>query len=304
VHSAHDRSTPQLRWINAGAAACHYFRGRRCRESLSLEKLAWSIDMQITKELIGRKVPAAVIVASLAFCSSASAFSIVSDFSISQNPTEVWTYGWLDKTHGTGETFTVYDQLTTLTSGGTIYVWKDSNNPGGRPDIPIVWVNTSGACFCGGTGEYETGWAGFHPGINGYASVYRFTSPDAGRYHISLEFQGADIYGASTQVSVRTNEDVLYSSSIHGNGESSRKSFSGNVSLSTGQVLDIFVTDGGNGQNNDSTAIRGSISAIPETGTWAMMVVGLALIGAAARRRATGAALSTRGDNATHGPGA
>jgi hypothetical protein len=160
----------------------------------------------------------------------------------------------------------------------------DSRN-GGWPGIPAIWNNASGALYTRGTGEHESGWAGFHPGANGYISDYRFTAPDAGTYNVALDFQGSDIYGASTQVFVRTNTTVLYSDSINGSGYSSRKSFSGTVSLSAGQVLDIAVTAGPwNDQDNDSTAIRGTIAAVPEPETYAMMLAGLGLIGCIRRR--------------------
>ncbi|MEJ2406273.1 MAG: PEP-CTERM sorting domain-containing protein, partial [Candidatus Thiodiazotropha sp.] len=230
------------------------------------------------------------IIVCVSFGSSASAYSITDDFTTSQNPNGVWTYGWLDSLGGA---FTTYDQLTTETFGSTISIWKDSSSPGGRGDAPAIAINSSGATYTGwaGTHVFQTGWAAFHPGINGYISDYRFTAPDAGIYNIAFDFEGADswTYGpTSTQVFIRTNTDILYSEFITGSGYQSRRSFSGTVSLSEGQVLDIGVMDGGNGFYNDLTAIRGRIAAVPVPGTYAMMLAGLGVIGGVARRRSIG----------------
>ena len=212
---------------------------------------------------------------------SASAFSISDDFSANANPSGVWTYGWLTAIDGTFTKYTVQSQST---SGGTIDKW---NGLVSDPfSTPLIWNNASGAAYAAGTVSYESGWAGFHPGPSNQLSTFRFTTPSAGSYTFALDFQGADFVGTtSSDVHVHTNSGDLFSAVVSGFGDVSRKSFDATVALTAGQVVDITVGYGGNNYLFDSTAVRGSILAVPEPQTFALLLVGLGLVGTMVKRK-------------------
>ena len=233
--------------------------------------------------MISPRLSMTVAVAAFALSGAASAatYSITDDFSATTNPNSAWTYGWLTELGGT---FTTYTAPDSTSAGGTIQTWHD-------PAIyylgtPSVWNNASSSAFATGSVVYSAGWAGFHPGPENQMSDFRFTAQTAGTYTVAFDFQGADIYGTSTDVHVYTGSRDLFSANINGYGDATRKSFSGTVFLNAGQTVDIAVGYGTGSLWNDSTAVRGSIAAaVPEPETYALLLAGLALMGGIARRR-------------------
>lgn len=242
--------------------------------------------------MISAKLALAVAAAALTLSSAASAstpvvsasnYSVTGDFSATTNPNGAWTYGWLDHLGGV---FTQYTVPGSATAGGTIQTWHD-------PAVyylgtPSVWNNSSASAFVSGTVNYSAGWAGFHPGPENQMSDFRFTAVSAGTYALAFDFQGADVDGTSTDVHVYSGGGDLFSASIVGYGDATRKSFSGTVFLNAGQTVDIAVGYATNSLWNDSTAVRGTIAAVPEPETYALMIAGLGLLGFAARRRQQG----------------
>lgn len=213
---------------------------------------------------------------------NASVYSITDDFSTAANPNGAWTYGWLNTLGGT---FTAYSETFNATAGGTVGVWHD-------PTVytfgaPSVWNNSTSLAYSAGTVNYASGWAGFHPGQSGEFSDFRFTAQTSGSYAVSMDFQGADFAGqTSTDVHIRTAGGDVFSSLINGFGDSSRRSYDGIVFLNAGEFLDIAVGRGSNGTFwYDSTALRGTIGAVPEPETLALMLAGLGLTAVMGRRR-------------------
>ena len=189
--------------------------------------------------------------------------------------------GRLDALDGT---FTRYSNTGVVTDdSATVNYWNDPSNV--SLDNPLLWNNVSASEYRVGTLEWLPGWAGFHPGAD-TLSAYRFTAPLTGTFSIIADFQGADVVGASTSVFVHKVDSVLYSAYISGNGERSRESWSGSTALTMGDHLDFVVSNGGNGQSYDSTAIRAVVMApIPEPSVYALMLGGLALISSMTRRK-------------------
>jgi len=136
-----------------------------------------------------------------------------------------------------------------------------------RAVTPAFFFNPSGAAsaFIANNNVLPGGWAGFHPGPSGETSDFRFTAPSAGRYSFAFSFEGADTVGTNTDVHIYTRGQDLFSATINGFGPASLQTFSGTVSLATGQVVDIGVGFATN-QNYlfDLTAVQGTIAAVPE----------------------------------------
>ena len=211
---------------------------------------------------------------------SASTYSVTGDFSASSNPNGVWTYGWLTQLGGA---FTQYTVQASGSAGGTVQVWHD-------PTVysygtPSLWNNSSGSAYVSSTVSYSTGWAGFHPGPSNEMSDFRFTAPTAAAYAIAFDFQGADVVGTTTDVHIYSNGGDLFSAAINGFGDATRRSFAGTVYMNAGQTLDIAVGYGNGALWYDSTAVRGTIAAVPEPESYAMLLAGLGLLGLAARRK-------------------
>jgi hypothetical protein len=206
----------------------------------------------------------------------AQTYSVSSDFSTSNNPNGPWTYGWLNSLGGS---FTAYSQIETISgSGGNVYGWIDPNHVTSFDPVDLYNPNATAMAFS--TAILPAGAAAFHPGPNDEISDFRFTVPAAGNYAFNFTFEGADTHGTTTDVHIYTNGQNVYSADVNGFGASSAESFSGMLSLNSGQIVDIGVGFGTNGNYlNDTTMISGTISAVPEPSTWIVTAAGLALIG-------------------------
>ena len=143
---------------------------------------------------------------------------------------------------------------------------------------PGAWTTQSVDTYLG---VYDTGTSTMlHPGPTGQYSILRFTASATGTYAIN----GAFSYMASntTDVHVLFNGSTIFS----GVSDSAHPStgFSFSQVLSAGQTIDFAVGNGGNGYTGDSTLLSATL-AVPEPASWALMIAGFTMIGAAARRR-------------------
>ncbi|CAM3154392.1 hypothetical protein SPAN111604_06990 [Sphingomonas antarctica] len=120
-----------------------------------------------------------------------------------------------------------------------------------------------------------------HPGQSGQYSILRITLGAGSTYTINGGYGNGD--NASTDVHVLANGASLFSGAINGGGSSSN--FSLKQYFAAGTTIDFAVGNGGNGYNNDSTLLSASVASVPEPASWAMMLGGFGLIGAATRRR-------------------
>lgn len=198
---------------------------------------------------------------------AATTWDAATDFSTTTNPTGVWAYG----TTGTspGGTFTVYTQLS---SDGEFTYWNDRN------DVPIV--GKAGATDWTGwnTVFLPVGTLNLHPGPGSTFASVQFTAPSSGSYKIDAAFWGADTKDTTTDAHISVSGVELYSANVTGFGVSSKKSWSGLVSLNQGNTLRFDVGDGGNSYGNDSTGFSATISAVPEPANIMLIVSGLALL--------------------------
>ncbi len=210
-------------------------------------------------------------------------FDAAADFSPTQNPNGVWSYG----------------QSATLTSPFLLYTNTvrefsqiESWNAGsGNFMNPSVSHNPSASPVTVGTITFQPGQLGFHPGSNGQFSVVRFVAPVAGDYLLESSFTGLDFVGpTTTDVHVLLNNLSLFDGVVTAFG--SGPSFMTSLMLSAGDAIDFKVGVGSNGNFFfDTTSLSAGITlrdqaAVPEPNSLVLVSLGaLAALGYSRGRR-------------------
>lgn len=199
----------------------------------------------------------------------ATTWDVAADFSATNNPNSVWSYGW----------------SSALTSAFNLYPDNGKMGP-----VPIdVWVDlgvfypfiSSSTPNVGhnGTGIVNTDhptiiWQpdqfSLHPGQSGEYSHAFWTAPYAGTFDIASTFTGIDLLGTTTDVHVLHNGISLFDGLVNGFGNTS--SFLTTVQVGIGDIIDFTVGDGGNGHSCDTTAL--SVTIVPEPATLLLLTLG------------------------------
>ena len=175
----------------------------------------------------------------------ASIFDAAADFSGSDNPNLVWSYGW------------------TETLGSSLHLYTNqAKNPGG---VDVWWEPGYQMVGHNGTGVASIAWPvdqlGFHPGQNNVYSVIRWTAPNTENYTINATFIGSD--NATTDVHVLNNGNSLFQGNINGSGSTAQFSPI-TIAIKAGDTIDFTVGWGANGNiNSDTTGISATISTAP-----------------------------------------
>jgi hypothetical protein len=172
-------------------------------------------------------------------------WDLSADFSATDNPNGLWTYGW---TESDGSGFAL---ATPWTDGWGIDHWGGWRASDGNPNM-----------YHNGTSEpIETygfthfpGETIFHPGPNDERFVVRWTAPGAGSYRVEAEFNSK--HSGATDVSVLWNGTLLHDAGLDG----SESSYQGALTLAADDRIDFTV---GYGPDHnfccDSTGIRVTI---------------------------------------------
>ncbi len=204
----------------------------------------------------------------LNLCSTASAttFDVAADFSATNNPNGVWSYGWSSTLTSD---FNLYPNHGKMSETIDIDVWAGSNFPG----PPNVAHNGTGSVNNDHpTITWQPGQFSLHPGDSGEYSHARWTAPYAGTFDIASTFTGIDHYlGTTTDVHVLHNGISLFDGSV--NGWCDTSSFSTTVSVGMGDIIDFAVGYGINPNNTcDTTALSATI--VPEPATIVLLTLG------------------------------
>lgn len=205
----------------------------------------------------------------------ATVWNLADDYSLSANPSGRWSYG---TSLVPGQDFTLFSKVFPQereASGGVCAGWAgDIYN--GYEHMPITQK-----CF-GDPKRYavhigypsegprpavkqRNGGVFVHPadGDSGYV-VVRWTAPKNAVYTIWASFYSADVYtGATASVQVLLNGSPLSEGTVSGfSGNKSYTTPDSGLRLSSGDVIDIVVGNGGNGYGGDSTGVDAVIRTL------------------------------------------
>ncbi|MBM3240937.1 PEP-CTERM sorting domain-containing protein [Candidatus Poribacteria bacterium] len=190
-------------------------------------------------------------------------YNAADDFSATNNPNGVWSYGW---SSSLGSAFNLYTTPTSYPNG--INAW------GG---VPWVTHNPTASTIVWSSTSWLPGQMIFHPGLYGQFSVVRWIAPSPGSIFIDAMFTGRDSAGTTTDVHVLHNSVSIFDGLVNTFG--SGPSFATTRTVFMGDTIDFTVGYGSNGNYYfDNTSLHGMITyttAIPEPSTFVLFGVGI-----------------------------
>ncbi|MEA5533810.1 PEP-CTERM sorting domain-containing protein [Crocosphaera sp. XPORK-15E] len=231
-----------------------------------------------------------LVVSSLAIAPvQAATFDAATDFSATNNPNGVWSYG---DSNTLGSVFNLYTNKYTDVTGLDVWFGSDA----ATPTNPAIVQNPTASTVTNICCQLLPGQLSLHPGPQGQYSIVRWTAPHSGLFSLATTFSGTDFVGpTSTDVHVLSNGTSLFNDFVNGFGSPSAKNFSTTLSIAVGDTIDFAVGFGNNGNffsdNTGLSAILTTISAsepstIPEPSSiLGILSLGVLGIGAALKRK-------------------
>jgi hypothetical protein len=182
-------------------------------------------------------------------------YNPVSDFSATQNPNGVWSYGAKAAPGSALSLYTVHSNaygtgMETWSMNGSCCSMITRNNTGSTQ----TYANAPSVV------QYVEA-LNLHPGPSSERSVLRWTAPIAGTFKLEGRFQGLDTAGTTTDVTISQNGTVFFTGGINGYGN--QATFSETRTVAAGETIDFQVGDGDNSYGNDSTGLSVTITAQP-----------------------------------------
>ncbi|MEG3843491.1 type II toxin-antitoxin system HicA family toxin [Microcoleus sp. herbarium14] len=164
---------------------------------------------------------------------------VAADFSGTNNPNGVWSYGWaltLRSPFVLSSTPRVREGLDS---------WWGNRAPDGNPG---VYHNATGSpIVLGTTTRFEPGQLALHPGPNGEYGLVRWRAPEAGNISIASIFTGLNFVGpTTTDVHILHNNQSIFDNFVEGFGDDSAVRFDRNLAVLQGDTIDFAVGFGRN----------------------------------------------------------
>lgn len=185
-------------------------------------------------------------------------FELAADFSAVQNPNGAWSFGWMAASNSD---FNLYPTHVAA-YGLSLNEWHGpfKNNDGTSP--PDVVFNSTDDLIIVSDTTWLPHQITFHPGEQGERSVVRWTSPLDGLVSLVAAFEGRSGF-ATSGVEIYRNSSLLFSNAVTGTGMASQISFTTNLALQVGDVIDFRVNYGNGDWASDTTQIGVVITSSP-----------------------------------------
>lgn len=204
--------------------------------------------------------------AAIASPSTASAYSAAGDFSVSSNPNGVWSYGYSSTL---GSAPVLYSSNTTSYGSIGIDGWLSGIDSDGSP---YLLYNNTAKTVTNANSVYQPGTLVLQSGQGNQYSVVQWTAPFSGTFSLAATFSGLSSLGDSSDVHVLLDGTSIFDSNV--DGTPSPTSYSGFKNLVMGDTIDFVSGTGGNGNDEDNTALVATIVAVPEPSTAGLVVAG------------------------------
>jgi hypothetical protein len=201
----------------------------------------------------------------------ATIWDVAADFSATNNPNGVWSYGWSSELTSALNLYSYPGKFDDMVP---IDVWAASDVPYSTPNVSHN--GTGSIVTTHPTIKWETGQFALHPGEFGEYSHACWTAPYAGTFDIVSTFTGIDIGTTTTDVHVllihNNNSISLFNEGVNINGYGNTSPFSKTVSVGMGDIIDFAVGYGNGNHTRDTTALSATI--IPEPATLLLLTLG------------------------------
>ncbi len=204
-----------------------------------------------------------MLLISLFAATPSKTFDLSADFSVKNNPSQDWQYGYSASNFLTPDQFRL-DKNVDAT--GTIAFWHPDSNHGPGPSYyPYVAYNPTQQTQMGSSNGWSAraGEVAMEASNTGQYSLVRFVAPASGAYTVSAQFAGVHFGLSTTDVHVLHNSTPLFDAEIDGyggdpafhkvKGSNPTANYSGEVNLKAGDTVTFAVGYGKNKTNYGDT---------------------------------------------------
>jgi hypothetical protein len=203
-------------------------------------------------------------------------FDLSADFSIKNNPSSVWQYGYSATNSLAPDQFRL-DQQSLMV--GPIGFWHPTQGDQPGPGYyPYIAYNSTQQPQVGSKGwALSPGEIAMEASNSGQYSLVRFVAPKAGKYSVSARFVGIHFGLSTTDVHVLKNATALFDADIDGyggdpsfhqiQGSNPTAEYSDKITLKANDTITFAIGYGKNKTNSgDTTGLFVRIVLLSETG--------------------------------------